>query len=77
MENIELEKAFGPDGIPNICNKITMKSCVETVASYIVILFTKLLGSGLLPDDWKSETLVPIQKTLKNSVENFWLIPHE
>lgn len=68
LGNIKLGKAPGPDGIPNI----VLKSCADIIASYLLIIFTKSLESGRLPDDWKFGNVVPIHKNgKKNSVENY------
>ena len=58
LDGLKVYCSPGPDGIhPRI-----LKESAEQVARPLSILFQKSLDTGLLPDDWKTGTVVPIFK---------------
>ena len=58
LSTLNINKASGPDQIPNIFLKQTAKES----ASVLAALFTQSLQTGHLPDDWLSANVSPIFK---------------
>ena len=58
LSTLNINKASGPDQIPNIFLKQTAKES----ASVLAALFTQSLQTGNLPDDWLSSNISPIFK---------------
>ena len=58
LSTLNINKASGPDQIPNIFLKQTAKES----ASVLAALFTQSLQTGNLPDDWLSANVSPIFK---------------
>lgn len=58
LKNLNVSKAYGPDGIP----PRLLKECVNEIALPLTILFNKSLEKGLLPSDWKSGIVTAIFK---------------
>ena len=58
LQNINVNKAAGPDGIPN---KL-LKACAEEVAPALTNIFQISLDTGKLPEDWKMANVTPLFK---------------
>ena len=68
MENINPNKAVGPDGIPG---KI-LKLCAKELAPILTTLFQASLNQGIIPKDWKEANITPIfKKGEKTNAENY------
>ena len=67
LDGLKVYCSPGPDGIhPQI-----LKESAEQVARPLSILFQKSLDTGLLPDDWKTGTVVPIKKGSRKEPGNY------
>ena len=55
---MNVNKAAGPDGIPN---KL-LKACAEEVAPVLTNIFQQSLETSKLPSDWKKANVTPIFK---------------
>ena len=58
LSTLNINKASGPDQIPNTF----LKQIAKGSASVLTALFTQLLQTGNLPDDWLSANVSPIFK---------------
>ena len=58
LQNLNVNKAAGPDGIPN---KL-LKACAEEVAPLLTNIFQLSLDTGELPEDWKTANVIPLFK---------------
>jgi hypothetical protein len=58
IENFNLRKAPGPDGITSEILKLAFKSIPKTVTS----IYNKCLKSGYFPRIWKTAKILPITK---------------
>ena len=58
LENLEISKATGPDGIPSRF----LKDFSDAVAPPLTIIFKATLHQGCLPSEWKHATVVPVFK---------------
>ena len=68
LANLNINKAFGPDGIP--ARLLTETSSL--IAPSLCALFNKSLRCGVLPDEWKLANVVPVYKRgVKSYVENY------
>lgn len=68
LNNLKVEKAIGPDGIPNH----VLKSCADIISCFLFIIFTRSLQNASLPHDWKHANVVPVHKSgARNTVENY------
>ena len=66
--NLDMNKAMGPDLIPNII----LKKCAKVLAPSLTSIFNKSLQSGFLPGDWRDANIAPIfKKGDKHSAENY------
>ena len=72
LQNIKVDKATGPDGIPgNI-----LKLCAPELAKVFTLLFQASLDQGVVPSDWKTANIVPVfKKGDKSQVENYRPMP--
>ena len=61
MEDLDVRKAQGPDGISNW----VLKECSNQLASKIYGIITNSLEQGVVPNDWKRADVVPIYKSGK------------
>ena len=68
MQNININKATGPDDIPGHLLKI----CALELHEVFTILFQSSLDQGTIPNDWKSAQIFPLfKKGDKSSAENY------
>ena len=58
LKNIKINKASGPDGIPN---KI-LKETVDKISPALTSIFQQSLREGELPEDWTKANVAPIYK---------------
>ncbi|CAB4025727.1 Hypothetical predicted protein [Paramuricea clavata] len=58
LQNLDEEKATGPDNIP----AVLLKNCAASIAPSLCELFNKSLSSGQLPPEWKLSNVCPIPK---------------
>ena len=58
LKNINPAKAHGPDAIPNI----VLKTCADTLAPALTIIFQTSLDTGTLPTDWRQANISCIYK---------------
>ena len=58
LESIKVNKAVGPDGIPNR----VLKECASELAPAITKIFQSSINSGILPDDWRYANISPVFK---------------
>ena len=56
LQDININKAMGPDLIPNI----VLKSCANELSSGLATIFNKSLETGYLPNDWRDANVTPI-----------------
>lgn len=58
LQSIDETNAPSPDGIsPRI-----LKCCTWPIASYLYLMYTRSLSTGVLPDDWKMAHVVTVHK---------------
>ena len=68
LRKINPSKAAGPDGL----HGMILKNCAPSLAKPLTILFNISFVSGIIPDDWKLASVVPVhKKDEKGSVENY------
>ena len=68
LKDINQSKAVGPDGI----HGMVLKYCTPSLAKPLTIMFNISFVTGIIPDDWKLASVVPIhKKDEKGSVENY------
>ena len=58
LHDININKAMGPDLIPNI----VLNSCANELSSGLATIFSKSLVPGYLPNDWRDANVTPIYK---------------
>ena len=58
LQNINSNKAAGPDGIHG---KI-LKNCATSLALPLSLLYNKCYNTGSIPNEWKSANVVPVHK---------------
>ena len=68
LRNIDCNKAQGPDKI----HGIILKTCANSLAWPLSILFQLIHNTGILPIEWKSANVVPVfRKGEKGNIENY------
>ncbi|XP_047989455.1 uncharacterized protein LOC125228811 [Leguminivora glycinivorella] len=68
LNHLDLSKGQGPDDIP----PIFLKNTVKTITAPLTILFNKCLSEGVFPSIWKTANIIPVHKGgSKNNVENY------
>ena len=68
MQNLNVNKACGPDQIPGI----VLKRCSDTLAEPLSIIFNIVYNTGIVPAEWKLTNVVPVfKKGEKKSVKNY------
>ena len=58
LQKIDINKATGPDGIPNI----VLKNCAHEISPLLSVIFQKSLDSGDVPADWRDANVCAIFK---------------
>ena len=68
LKNINIHKAMGPDGIPNIL----LKTCAEEISYGLSAIFQYSLDTGTLPLDWRNANVTPVfKKGDRHLAENY------
>ena len=68
LKNINIHKAMGPDGIPNIL----LKTCAEELSFGLSAIFQYSLDTGTLPLDWRNANVTPVFKKVdRHLAENY------
>jgi len=55
---LQEDKAQGPDNF----HPAVLCNCADTLSKPLSMIFNKSMQEGILPEDWKSETVCPIFK---------------
>ena len=58
LDNINTNKAQGPDGI----HGCVLKNCSKSLCRPLSIMFKLSYNTGILPSEWKSANIVPVHK---------------
>ena len=58
LNDINVNKACGPDNIPGI----VLKHCSSSISTPLSRLFNSIYVTGVVPNEWKQANVVPIQK---------------
>ena len=58
LENIQVHKACGPDGI---CGTL-LKRCAKVAAMFLKSIFVQSLNTGDIPEDWRKALVHPVFK---------------
>ena len=68
LDNINTNKAAGPDGI----HGSVLKHCSVSLCRPLSIIFKVIYNTGIIPQEWKSANIVPIHKKGdKNLISNY------
>ena len=68
LQNINIAKASGPDGIPNRI----LKECSHQIAPGLTVMYQKSVDTGSLPTDWLNANISCLfKKGDKHSTENY------
>ena len=68
LKDINPSKTAGPDGI----HGMVLKKCASTLAKPLTIMFNISFVTGIIPNEWKLASVVPVhKKDEKGSVENY------
>ena len=68
LKQTNSSKAAGPDGIDGIL----LKNCAASLAKPLTIMFNTSYVSGIIPEEWKLASVVPVHKKgEKDNVENY------
>ena len=68
LDNLEINKAQGPDAI----NGAVLKNCSKSLSYPLYKLFNLVYNTGYIPSEWKLANVVPIhKKDDKNKVVNY------
>ena len=58
LNDINVNKACGPDNIPGI----VLKHCLSSISAPLSQLFHSIYDTGIVPNEWKKANVVPIHK---------------
>ena len=68
LDEININKAAGPDGIPGYI----LKHCSIRLCRPLSIIYKLIYNTGIIPQEWKSANIVPIHKKGdKSLIENY------
>ena len=68
LREINPNKAAGPDGL----HGMVLKNCAASLAKPLTAIFNISFVTGIIPDDWRLASIVPIhKKDEKGSVKNY------
>ena len=68
LRNIDCNKAQGPDNI----HGVILKTCANSLARPLSILFQLIYNTGILTAEWKQANIVPVfKKGAKENIENY------
>ena len=68
LMGLKEDKSPGPDNI----HSALLRNCARTVAIPLTIIYQKSFSEGILPDDWKTATTIPIfKKGNKHDASNY------
>ena len=68
LQDMNLSKASGPDGIPNRI----LKECASQIAPSLTVIFQKSIDTGTLPEDWLNANISCVyKKGDKHAAENY------
>ena len=68
LNNVNTNKAGGPDEIPGI----VLKHCSGVLAEPLSIIFKIIYNTGIVPSEWKLSNVVPIfKKGDKKNIKNY------
>ena len=68
LKRLDVNKAMGPDGIPNIA----LKNCADEISQGLCTIFQQSHSTGTLPSDWRNANITPVfQKGDRHSAENY------
>jgi hypothetical protein len=59
LQDINLSKASGPDGIHNCI----LKECANQITPSLTVIFQKSIDTGTLPEDWLNVNIRCVYKT--------------
>ena len=65
FHNLKPHKAAGPDNLPSYF----LKEVANEIAPSLCLIFQTSLDQGVLPDVWKSASVVPIYKKGKKMIQ--------
>ena len=72
LENLDVRKAMGPDGVSGW----TLKECKEQLVQPVWEVITSSVKEGRVPKEWKRANIVPIYKGGKKTDPlNYRLVP--
>ena len=68
LQDMNLSKASGPDGIPNRI----LKECASQITPSLTVIFQKSIDTGTLPEDWLNTSKSCVyKKGDKHAAENY------
>ena len=68
LKRLDVHKAMGPDGIPNI----VLKNCADEISQWLCTIFQQSLSTRTLPSDWRNANITPVfKKGDRHSAENY------
>ena len=58
LQNIKVDKAAGPDELPNR----VLQECAAEITPAVTAIFQRSVESGELPEDWRDANVAPVYK---------------